>query len=200
MLKFRTMIRDAEQRLQELAHLNVSDGMTKIPDDPRVTRLGKWLRRYSLDELPQLFNVLAGHMSLVGPRPYDVHELPIAAREKDPRLSVRPGLTGLWQVNARSDPRIASRVHHDLQYVGHWSLLLDAKIMARTVPVVLLGKGGQVNRNPSTADGRDLDTTPTPVSHLDQPQIGPSSLPHKHSGPSDRGVGISTLALGEEGT
>ena len=156
MLKFRTMIEGAEQRLQELAHLNVADGMTKIPDDPRVTRFGKWLRKFSLDELPQLYNILVGHMSLVGPRPHDAHELPPVDLAHDPRLSVRPGLTGLWQVSARSDPSLMSRVHHDLRYVNEWSLLLDVKIMVRTVPVVALGRGGRVDSaSPVTTDDRE---------------------------------------------
>jgi lipopolysaccharide/colanic/teichoic acid biosynthesis glycosyltransferase len=144
MYKFRTMVKDAEERLQELAHLNLAQGMTKIPDDPRVTRMGKWLRRFSLDELPQIVNVLAGHMSLVGPRPHDKHELPPDGLELDPRLSVRPGLTGLWQVNARSDPSFTSRVQYDLLYVNGWSLVMDAKILAKTIPAVVLGKGGSV--------------------------------------------------------
>jgi lipopolysaccharide/colanic/teichoic acid biosynthesis glycosyltransferase len=144
MFKFRTMVKGADERLHEFAHLNVAESMTKIPNDPRVTRVGKWLRRYSLDELPQVLNIVAGHMSLVGPRPHDAHELRREGLEHDLRLSVRPGLTGLWQVTARSDPSFASRVHHDLQYVTAWSLLLDAKILARTVPAVLLGTGGRV--------------------------------------------------------
>lgn len=157
MFKFRTMVKGAEDRLQEFAHLNVADGMTKIPDDPRVTRIGKWLRRYSLDELPQILNIIAGHMSLVGPRPHDVHELPRTGLDKDPRLSVRPGLTGLWQVSARSDPNISSRVHHDLQYVNQWSLLLDAKILAKTVPVVVLGRGGRVDSGRVAASNGHLN-------------------------------------------
>ena len=151
MLKFRTMVRDAEERLQEVAHLNVANGMVKIPDDPRVTRVGKWLRRYSLDELPQIINILAGHMSLVGPRPHDVHELAHEDLTQDRRLSVRPGLTGLWQVSARSDPNLASRVHYDLHYVNRWSLVLDATILARTIPVVVRGNGGAVDRHEATA-------------------------------------------------
>jgi lipopolysaccharide/colanic/teichoic acid biosynthesis glycosyltransferase len=181
MFKFRTMVKGAEDRLQEFAHLNVADGMTKIPDDPRVTRIGKWLRRYSLDELPQILNIIAGHMSLVGPRPHDVHELPRTGLDKDPRLSVRPGLTGLWQVSARSDPNISSRVHHDLQYVNQWSLLLDAKILARTVPAVVLGKGGRVNDIPAGATDGKLMTfeksfkggpAPSHESHVDVGSVG----------------------------
>ena len=145
MYKFRTMVHGAEGRLQEFAHLNLANGMVKIPDDPRVTRIGQWLRRFSLDELPQIYNVIAGHMSLVGPRPHDMHELPAYGLEQDPRLQMRPGLTGLWQVSARSDPNLESRVRLDLHYVNSWSLLLDAKIMARTIPVVILGKGGKVS-------------------------------------------------------
>lgn len=144
MYKFRTMVHGAEERLQEFAHLNIANGMVKIPDDPRVTRIGKWLRRFSLDELPQLYNVVVGHMSLVGPRPHDVHDLASADLEHDPRLRMRPGLTGLWQVSARSDPSLERRVRFDLAYVNRWSLLLDAKILAKTIPVVVLGQGGKV--------------------------------------------------------
>ena len=146
MLKFRTMVADAERRLSEIAHLNVATGMVKIPDDPRVTRVGKWLRRFSLDELPQLFNVLAGHMSLIGPRPHDVAEIVPHAPEHQQRLSMRPGLTGLWQVTARSDPRLETRIHCDVQYVHSWSLLLDAKILAKTVPAVVFARGSQVTQ------------------------------------------------------
>ena len=144
MYKFRTMVHGAEERLHEFAHLNVADGMVKIPDDPRVTRIGKWLRRFSLDELPQVYNVVLGHMSLVGPRPHDVHDLSPDDLEQDPRLTMRPGLTGLWQVSARSDPNLESRVRFDLAYVNRWSLLLDARILAKTIPVVILGQGGKV--------------------------------------------------------
>jgi lipopolysaccharide/colanic/teichoic acid biosynthesis glycosyltransferase len=171
MFKFRTMVKGAEDRLQEFTHLNVADGMTKIPDDPRVTRVGKWLRRYSLDELPQILNIIAGHMSLVGPRPHDVHELPRVGLEENPRLSVRPGLTGLWQVSARSDPSVANRIHHDLQYVHRWSLLLDAKILARTVPAVLLGRGGLVDGGPSAvANGHPAGPPPFANGVLESPR------------------------------
>jgi len=150
MYKFRTMVHGAEERLQELAHLNVANGMVKIPDDPRVTRIGKWLRRFSLDELPQVYNVLLGHMSLVGPRPhdlYDLNHLTSTDWENDPRLRMKPGLTGLWQVSARSDPNFENRVRFDLHYVNNWSLLLDAKILAKTIPVVVLGEGGKITHN-----------------------------------------------------
>jgi lipopolysaccharide/colanic/teichoic acid biosynthesis glycosyltransferase len=144
MYKFRTMVHGAEDRLHEFAHLNLAYGMVKIPDDPRVTRIGKWLRRFSLDELPQIYNVVAGHMSLVGPRPHDVHDLPREGLEHEPRLVMRPGLTGLWQVTARCDPKLATRIRWDLEYVNNWSLLLDAKVLAKTVPAVVMAKGGQV--------------------------------------------------------
>jgi lipopolysaccharide/colanic/teichoic acid biosynthesis glycosyltransferase len=144
MYKFRTMVHGAEERLQEFAHLNLANGMVKIPDDPRVTRIGRWLRRFSLDELPQVYNIVVGHMSLVGPRPHDVDDLSSNDLEHDPRLRMRPGLTGLWQVSARSDPNLESRVRFDLAYVNRWSLLLDARILAKTIPVVILGQGGKV--------------------------------------------------------
>jgi lipopolysaccharide/colanic/teichoic acid biosynthesis glycosyltransferase len=146
MYKFRTMVHGAEDRLHEFAHLNLASGMVKIPDDPRVTRMGKWLRRFSLDELPQLYNVILGHMSMVGPRPHDVGDLPAHELEHDPRLVVRPGLTGLWQVSARSDPNLDSRVRLDLHYLNRWSLLLDAKILAKTIPAVVLGNGGKIHQ------------------------------------------------------
>jgi lipopolysaccharide/colanic/teichoic acid biosynthesis glycosyltransferase len=111
-----------------------------------VTRIGKWLRRFSLDELPQLYNVILGHMSMVGPRPHDIDDLPAHDLEHDPRLVMRPGLTGLWQVSARSDPNLDSRVRLDLHYVDRWSLLLDAKILAKTIPVVVLGRGGKIHQ------------------------------------------------------
>lgn len=144
MYKFRTMVHNAEAKLDEIAHLNVATGMVKIPDDPRVTRVGKLLRRFSLDELPQLYNVILGHMSLVGPRPHDVTELVGADLKADPRLAMRPGLTGLWQVLARSDPSLDRRMHFDRTYVSNWSLALDLKIIAKTVPAVVRGDGGSV--------------------------------------------------------
>jgi lipopolysaccharide/colanic/teichoic acid biosynthesis glycosyltransferase len=149
MYKFRTMVRDAPALLTEYAHLNLGVGMVKIPNDPRVTRTGRWLRAYSLDELPQLWNVIRGDMSLVGPRPHDVGELSLADSAHRLRLSVRPGVTGLWQVAARDDPHLSTRVHHDLSYVENWSLLIDAKIVLRTIPVVLKGCGDRIAQRES---------------------------------------------------
>jgi exopolysaccharide biosynthesis polyprenyl glycosylphosphotransferase len=142
MLKFRSMIIDAEERLAALEHRNEGNGVLfKIRDDPRITRVGKFLRKFSLDELPQLFNILAGSMSLVGPRP----PLPIevAAYEHDVRrrLLVKPGLTGLWQVSGRSNLSWQDSVRLDLYYVENWSLAGDLVIILRTVRAVLRSSG-----------------------------------------------------------
>lgn len=144
MYKFRTMVKDAPALLSEYSHLNLGVGMVKIPNDPRVTHTGRWLRAFSIDELPQLWNVIRGDMSLVGPRPHDVGELSLSDSAHRLRLSVRPGLTGLWQVAARDDPQLSTRVHHDLSYVQNWSLWTDAKIVCRTIPVVLKGCGDRI--------------------------------------------------------
>jgi exopolysaccharide biosynthesis polyprenyl glycosylphosphotransferase len=141
--KFRTMTADAETRRSELAHLNErGEGLLfKIRQDPRITRAGGFLRRYSLDELPQLLNVLAGDMSLVGPRP----PLPREVADYDDmvrrRLLVKPGLTGLWQVSGRSNLSWAESVRLDLSYVDNWSPALDARILLRTVTAVVKGTG-----------------------------------------------------------
>ena len=156
MYKFRTMVHGAEERLHEVAHLNVANGMIKIPDDPRVTRIGKWLRRFSLDELPQIYNIVAGHMSLVGPRPHDVDDLPHGGLERDPRLAMRPGLTGLWQICARSDPSLETRVRWDLDYINRWSLLLDALIVVKTVPEIVLATGGLVAAASKSAEASGM--------------------------------------------
>jgi len=143
MLKFRTMVVDAEHRLDEVRHLNERNGAAfKATHDPRVTRLGHWLRRTSIDELPQLWNVLTGDMSLVGPRPPladEVAEYDIWHRR---RLSMKPGITGLWQVEARHEPDFDRWVEHDLVYIDGWSIWLDLKILARTLPA-LLEHGGR---------------------------------------------------------
>jgi lipopolysaccharide/colanic/teichoic acid biosynthesis glycosyltransferase len=146
-LKFRTMVTDAEARLHELEARNESAGgvLFKIRDDPRITPLGRFLRRTSLDELPQLWNVLVGEMSLVGPRPLQLRDS-LRLEELDAtgyarRLSVRPGVTGPWQVSGRSDVSSDRMLELDLAYVELWSLALDVEILARTVLVVLACKG-----------------------------------------------------------
>lgn len=142
MLKLRTMTEAADTRRTELAAANQADGVLfKIRDDPRVTRLGRFLRRYSLDELPQLLNVVRGDMALVGPRPplpTEVERYPDDVRR---RLVVKPGLTGLWQVSGRSDLAWEESVRLDLRYVDNWSLGLDAAIMLRTVRAVVSHQG-----------------------------------------------------------
>jgi exopolysaccharide biosynthesis polyprenyl glycosylphosphotransferase len=146
MLKFRSMVSDAEQRKQELAALNEMGGpVFKVTNDPRVTPVGRFLRRWSIDEWPQFINVLRGEMSLVGPRPLPVDEV---ERFDDPshrrRLSVRPGLTCLWQVSGRNEVRdFKDWVRLDLEYIDHWSLWLDLKILWRTIPAVLNGTGAK---------------------------------------------------------
>jgi lipopolysaccharide/colanic/teichoic acid biosynthesis glycosyltransferase len=145
-LKFRTMVADAEHRVAELESRNEAAGgvLFKIRRDPRVTPLGRFLRRSSLDELPQLFNVLRGEMSLVGPRPLqlrDSYRLEALDREAFARrLGVTPGITGPWQVGGRSDGT-EGMVRQDLDYVAHWSLARDLKILLQTVPAVLSGRG-----------------------------------------------------------
>jgi exopolysaccharide biosynthesis polyprenyl glycosylphosphotransferase len=144
LIKFRSMYVDAEQRKQELDNLNeAEDGvMFKIREDPRVTRVGRFIRRFSLDELPQLFNVLKGQMSLVGPRPLIFPET--AALDEHwhlRRLELRPGLTGPWQVYGRSQSPFQEMVRFDYQYVAGWSLARDIEILLETVPAVLSGRG-----------------------------------------------------------
>jgi exopolysaccharide biosynthesis polyprenyl glycosylphosphotransferase len=146
MYKFRSMVTNAEQLKQELERLNEMTGpVFKVTGDPRVTKVGRWLRKYSIDEFPQLFNVLRFEMSLVGPRPLPVDEVKrfddLSHRR---RLSVRPGLTCTWQVSGRNDVKdFRDWVRMDLEYIDHWSLWLDIKILWRTIWVVLLGKGGR---------------------------------------------------------
>ncbi|GAA0739020.1 sugar transferase [Dactylosporangium roseum] len=140
--KFRTMHLDAEARLAELRHLNEVDGaLFKLRNDPRVTRVGRLLRKFSLDELPQLLNVLGGSMSLVGPRPPLPEEVAVYPDDARRRLAVRPGMTGLWQVSGRSDLSWDEAVRLDLQYVENWSLSLDLVIMLRTLSAVTRGAG-----------------------------------------------------------
>jgi lipopolysaccharide/colanic/teichoic acid biosynthesis glycosyltransferase len=141
MVKFRTMVRDAERLKSEVAHLNTKSGPDfKIPDDPRVTRLGRLMRRTSLDEIPQLWNVLRGEMSLVGPRPtsFDASTYDLWHTE---RLEVPPGLTGLWQVGGRADLGFDERARLDIEYVRQRSLALDLRILLKTTSVVLRRSG-----------------------------------------------------------
>jgi len=141
-LKFRTMVVNAEELLIELREKNEADGpLFKMTDDPRITKIGGFLRASSIDELPQLINVLKGEMSLVGPRPALPSEVEQWEPELHDRLRVKPGITGMWQVNGRSDASFAQYVHHDLYYVENWSLKTDLSILARTVPAVLFRKG-----------------------------------------------------------
>ena len=141
-LKFRTMVVDAEDRLAELhAQVGYQDGLFKMEDDPRITRPGRWLRRYSIDELPQLVNVLRGEMSLVGPRPPLPSEVARYAKDTVRRLRVRPGMTGLWQVSGRANLAFDEAIRLDLYYVDNWSMLQDLAILARTLGAVFSTKG-----------------------------------------------------------
>lgn len=139
--KFRTMVKDAEERYAEVAALSDTRGAAfKMTDDPRITRWGRFLRRTSIDELPQLLNVLRGDMSLVGPRPAPPREVDGYDIWHRRRLSVKPGVTGLWQVEARLDEDFDRRAQLDLRYIDRWSFALDIRIILRTVPVLLQGR------------------------------------------------------------
>jgi exopolysaccharide biosynthesis polyprenyl glycosylphosphotransferase len=143
MYKFRTMVADAERRQAQFESLNEADGpIFKIKDDPRLTRLGKFLRKASIDELPQLLNVLKNDMSLVGPRPLDLRDY--KGLEEDwlrRRFSVPPGITCLWQINGRSSVSFKEWMRLDMRYIDHWSMRLDLEILAKTIPAVLRGSG-----------------------------------------------------------
>ena len=143
MNKFRTMVANAEKLLPELETLNEAAGpVFKIKNDPRITPIGGILRRTSLDELPQLFNVLRGDMSLVGPRPLPLRDYEGFSEDwQRRRFSVRPGITCLWQVNGRSNIAFDQWMKLDLQYLDQWSIWLDMKILAQTIPAVLRGSG-----------------------------------------------------------
>lgn len=143
MFKFRSMQIDAEEKLDEIEHLNEADGpIFKITDDPRVTRVGRFIRKTSIDELPQLINVLRGEMSLVGPRPMslrDVDHFDRGVQRK--RFSVQPGLTCIWQISGRSSLPFEKWLELDLEYIANWSFWLDIKILIKTIPAVLNSKG-----------------------------------------------------------
>jgi exopolysaccharide biosynthesis polyprenyl glycosylphosphotransferase len=140
--KLRTMVRGADQEKENLRRVNERHGpFFKIEDDPRITTLGRWLRKASLDELPQLWNVLRGDMSLVGPRPHPVDDCALYSIEHLRRLDVTPGVTGLWQVTARRNPSFETNLALDLEYIENWSLGLDLKILLKTIPAILRADG-----------------------------------------------------------
>ena len=139
--KFRSMCEDAEARKAQYMHLSQRDLATKIPDDPRLTSLGRYLRRFSIDEMPQLFNILRGDMSLVGPRPAIPSEVAQYQVWQRRRLRMRPGLTCLWALNGRDQVDFETWMKMDMQYIDNWSLSLDWKILFQTIPQVVLGKG-----------------------------------------------------------
>jgi lipopolysaccharide/colanic/teichoic acid biosynthesis glycosyltransferase len=142
MVKFRTMYEGAEQDREYLAHRNEQSGpVFKIAEDPRITRLGRFLRRSSIDELPQLLNVLRGQMSIVGPRPLPLDEAQQAEGPARLRTTVKPGLTCLWQISGRNDLAYNEWVRLDLYYIRHRSTLLDLLIVVQTIPAVLTGRG-----------------------------------------------------------
>jgi lipopolysaccharide/colanic/teichoic acid biosynthesis glycosyltransferase len=141
-LKFRTMHTDAEEHQADLEELNEASGaLFKIRDDPRLTRVGRILRRFSLDELPQLVNVLRGEMSLVGPRPLPERDYNMLEDWHRKRYLVLPGITGLWQVSGRSELDFDELVHLDFIYLERWSLALDLTILLKTIPAVLSRRG-----------------------------------------------------------
>jgi exopolysaccharide biosynthesis polyprenyl glycosylphosphotransferase len=142
MWKFRSMVVDAEKLRAKLQHLNEMGGpVFKIKHDPRITAVGRFIRKTSIDELPQLFNVMMGDMSLVGPRPALPSEVEQYQAWQRRRLSVKPGLTGLWQVSGRNQVDFDEWMQLDLKYIDTWSLWLDIKIILKTIPVVLFHKG-----------------------------------------------------------
>jgi lipopolysaccharide/colanic/teichoic acid biosynthesis glycosyltransferase len=140
--KFRSMTTGADRLQETLRARNQREGpIFKLDDDPRITRFGRFLRRYSLDELPQLWNVLRGEMSLVGPRPHPVDEVSRYELHHYRRLDMKPGMTGLWQVTARSSPSFDLNMHLDLTYIENWTLALDLRILLSTVRVLFAPEG-----------------------------------------------------------
>jgi lipopolysaccharide/colanic/teichoic acid biosynthesis glycosyltransferase len=142
MLKFRSMVTNAEELQARLAAFNEQAGpVFKIRDDPRITRLGRFLRKHSLDELPQIINVLRGDMSIVGPRPPLPSEVKQYQAWQRRRLSVRPGVTCIWQVSGRNQISFDDWMYLDMRYIDHWSLGQDVKLVLQTVPIVVNGRG-----------------------------------------------------------
>ncbi|WP_028586088.1 sugar transferase [Desulfogranum mediterraneum] len=143
MFKFRSMHQDAEERMKEIEHLNEAEGpIFKMTNDPRVTRVGRFIRKTSIDELPQLINVLRGEMSLVGPRPMSIRDVDLFDKGvQRKRFSVKPGITCIWQISGRSDLPFTKWLELDLEYIENWSFLLDLKILIKTVPAVVRSKG-----------------------------------------------------------
>jgi exopolysaccharide biosynthesis polyprenyl glycosylphosphotransferase len=140
--KLRTMVSDADREKEKLRSTNEREGPTfKIRNDPRITKVGYWLRKVSLDEIPQLWNVIRGDMSLVGPRPHPVDDCALYSIEHLRRLDVTPGMTGLWQVTARRDPSFETNIALDLEYIVNWNFWLDCRILLKTIRVVLAGTG-----------------------------------------------------------
>ncbi len=144
MHKFRSMVNNAEKQREALGVMNEMDGpVFKIASDPRITPLGRFMRRYSLDELPQLFNVFVGTMSLVGPRPLPVAEQQQISGPMRRRLSMKPGCTGLWQVSGRSNLSFEEWMKMDLQYLDNWTNALDLKLLLLTLPAVVAARGAK---------------------------------------------------------
>ena len=145
MFKFRSMQVDAEEQLKEIEHLNEAEGpIFKMSDDPRVTRVGRFIRKTSIDELPQLFNVLRGEMSLVGPRPMSIRDVDLFDKGiQRKRFSVKPGITCLWQISGRSDLPFHKWLELDLEYIENWSFGLDLRILLKTLPAVMRTTGAK---------------------------------------------------------
>ncbi|MCS7227975.1 MAG: exopolysaccharide biosynthesis polyprenyl glycosylphosphotransferase, partial [Endomicrobia bacterium] len=141
-IKFRTMVKEAHKMWWDLLKYSErGEKVFKLKNDPRVTRVGKWLRRFSIDEIPQFFNVLKGEMSIVGPRPQIVEEVSFYDKYAKRRLMILPGLTGLWQISGRADIGFNEMVDLDLYYIENWSLGLDLEILLKTIFVIFSGKG-----------------------------------------------------------